>query len=397
MANLEVIYKKSYLRGKKAYTGSFPVTVVGPLGCKTSEQLAEEREYRQHILSEEPDELADLGYGFTSIDKRYSLVALDGSVLVPFERPNILKPLIVFSFLPSGNFTSTQTLTTSAVGLGSLSYQWYKNQEIIINATNPTLEVASNGSYFCEIRNSVGTARSSSSDLTFKPQMTATKLDSKNYTSTLTLSANSIGVGTISYQWFLNERAIPNETTATYSTSTNGTYYCVIKNEIDSIESGDFTITFKPESTISPSSVIDIVSTPYVASVQASGVGDLTYQWFKDSSVIQGATSTSLNITQDGIYQCLVTNLNGSTNSNQLSAIFKNLTVSTPSFNSSTKVLSVVANGVGTLTYQWKLNGVNVNNSNSSSITATNSGLYTVVVTDLYPRSVTSSGIQVTV
>ena len=55
MASLEIVYKKSYLRGKKVYSGNFPITVIGPIGCITAEQIAAEMAYKQHILSEEPD------------------------------------------------------------------------------------------------------------------------------------------------------------------------------------------------------------------------------------------------------------------------------------------------------------------------------------------------------
>lgn len=55
MAVEEVVYKKSYIRGDGVVIGSFPVTISGPLKCVNPATVAAEKAWREHVLSEEPD------------------------------------------------------------------------------------------------------------------------------------------------------------------------------------------------------------------------------------------------------------------------------------------------------------------------------------------------------
>jgi hypothetical protein len=133
--------------------------------------------------------------------------------------------------------------------------------------------------------------------------------------------------------------------------------------------------------TITQQPVAQVVCTGSTASftVAATGQGTLTYQWQKggvnmsNGGHYSGVTTTTLTVTgadstDVASYRCVVTDSNGSTNSNDAALSLKtatsitahpqNQTVST----GATATFSVTAAGSGTLTYQWQKNSVNLSN-----------------------------------
>lgn len=111
-----------------------------------------------------------------------------------------------------------------------------------------------------------------------------------------------------------------------------------------------------------------------VFTVAATGVGTLTYKWQKDgvdladggqfSGVVSDTLTVTLAIPADnGDYSCIVTDANGSTFSGEAALVVKPETVITgqPADATGTPAtFTVAATGDGTLTYQWKKNGVNL-------------------------------------
>jgi hypothetical protein len=118
--------------------------------------------------------------------------------------------------------------------------------------------------------------------------------------------------------------------------------------------------------------------------VAATGSGTLTYQWQKNSvnmsngGDISGATSTTLQIancdsSDAANYRCVVTDSNGSTNSNDAALTLKTATSITAHPQNqtvaagATATFSVTAAGSGTLTYQWQKNSSNLSNGGNIS------------------------------
>jgi hypothetical protein len=113
--------------------------------------------------------------------------------------------------------------------------------------------------------------------------------------------------------------------------------------------------------------------------VAATGQGTLTYQWQKAQANItngghySGCTTTTLTVTGASSadvanYRCVVTDSNGSLNSNEAALTLKAATSITgqPSAQNvctgDNASFTVTATGDGTLTYQWQKNSVNVTN-----------------------------------
>ena len=129
-----------------------------------------------------------------------------------------------------------------------------------------------------------------------------------------------------------------------------------------------------PIITVQPQSQTNVVGTPAVLSVTATGTPSPSYQWqFYDTS-IAGATEKSLTFnsvqaTNEGDYLVVVTNVAGS-----VTSAVATLTVWIPpaitaqpqsatAVAGSAAIFSVTATGTPPPSYQWQLNGVNLTNS----------------------------------
>jgi hypothetical protein len=134
-------------------------------------------------------------------------------------------------------------------------------------------------------------------------------------------------------------------------------------------------------------------------SVNATGTGPFTYQWFKNGVAVASATGSSYTVTSAqpanaGSYMVAVTGIAGSVMSSPatLAGINATPTISVqPGFVNATvggsATLSVTATGSGSLTYQWRKAGVPIVGGTGASYTFTNaalpdSGLYDVVLSD---------------
>ena len=132
--------------------------------------------------------------------------------------------------------------------------------------------------------------------------------------------------------------------------------------------------------------------------VTATGAGTLAYQWYKNGTSIAGATNSSYAIasaaiTDTGRYSVKITSSVCGEKISQVAvlSVGKQAKVLTQPINKSlcgnaSASFSVVASGAGTLTYQWKKDGVNITGANASNYIIANAkvndeGLYSCLVT----------------
>ena len=162
-----------------------------------------------------------------------------------------------------------------------------------------------------------------------------------------TLSVSATGDGTLSYQWYSNTKnknsggsAIKGAKSATYSGTTKESaatttvyYYCVVTCEDKSVSGGKAatvtsaaaSVTAKavnastPTITKKPVNQTVILGSPATLSIEATGSGTLSYQWYSNSksstdgaAAINGATGKSYTVTPTAAgtiyYYCVVTN-----------------------------------------------------------------------------------------
>jgi hypothetical protein len=311
---------------------------------------------------------------------------------------------------------SQLTLGATAIGTPAPGYQWFKNGNVLTGATNSTFTIASlttsdSATYAVLAKNIAGSAMSNGSVVTVTnaapvnsaPVFTTQPAPSVQAIagSTISLSATATGSPAPGYQWFKNGAVISGATNSTLTlvgvtTNDAATYFVLAKNIAGPAMSNSSVVTVTnaapvnsaPVFTTQPdSSVQAIVGSTISLSATATGTPAPGYQWFKNGTVISGATNPTLTLvgvtTNDAAtYFVLAKNIAGSAPSN--SSV---VTVATPApVNSapvfttqpaasvqaiagSTISLSATATGSPAPGYQWFKNGTVISGATNSTLT----------------------------
>ncbi len=169
----------------------------------------------------------------------------------------------------------------------------------------------------------------------------------------------------LQYQWRKNNVAIPGATGSSLTlnnvSATDIAYYQVaVSNAADLVVSAaaHLTVQLPPTITTPPATQTVNYNSPVTFSVTATGDPTLTYQWYKGSTAITGATGSSYTIphllmTDAGSYYVIVTNNIGSASSSASAAV---LTV-TPIDSDGDGVTDDVELATGTLPNNWDTDG----------------------------------------
>ncbi len=144
--------------------------------------------------------------------------------------------------------------------------------------------------------------------------------------------------------------------------------------------------------------------------VMAYGSPTLTYQWLRDGTNVDGATSTSLTLANVQLadsgttYSVIVSNAFGTdTSSNAVLTVGVVPGISSQPQGVGTApgtdvTFTVVANGAEPLYYQWRRNGSNLTGATNSSLLLTNvqsvnAGTYTVRITNSFGSIISSNAV----
>lgn len=338
----------------------------------------------------------------------------------------------------SQSITAGQSVSFSvaATGSGTLSYQWKKNGTAIFSATSSIFTLSSAttadaGNYSVVVGNAVGSVTSASATLTVNAAPVGPSITSQPTSQSVTagqsvsFSVAATGSGTLSYQWKKNGANIFGATSGTFtlisaSSADAGTYSVVVTNSVSSVTSIAVNLAVSPAPvppsiTLQPKTQSVTVGQSVTFSIAATGTAPLTYQWKKDGWDLGVASSPSVTLASvtsadAGTYSVLVANSVGQVSSIQVSLTVNALPVppvitAQPTAQSVTAgesaSFSVAATGSGTLTYQWKKNGVNLVGATSPVLTvastiSADTGNYSVVVTNAV-GSTTSVSVGLTV
>tara|TARA_R110001592_G_scaffold81050_1_gene240806 strand:- start:8713 stop:10887 length:2175 start_codon:yes stop_codon:yes gene_type:complete len=215
----------------------------------------------------------------------------------------------------------------------------------------------------------------------------------------------------LSYQWYKNGYIIPGANSATYTKSSSnlndaGIYHVVISNGDSELRSLITSVTVN-----APARALQITQQPQglsitegdaiLLSANASGDGKLQYQWQKNGSLIPGANSShyylpSSQIDDAGSYRVVISNNSSQINSN-FAKVWISPAVQAVSISQQPQslivtegnkaVFKVSASGGGFIRYQWRKNGVAIENAFSpslsiSSVSQSNNGTYDVIISN---------------
>jgi hypothetical protein len=326
------------------------------------------------------------------------------------------------------------TLSVTATGTAPLSYQWYKNGSAISGATSSrytltNIQTASDGTYTVIVSNgTLPNATSSGAVLTVSVLAIAPSITVQPKSNTLTagqndtLSVTATGTGTLSYQWSKNGSAISGATSSRYiltnvQAASAGTYTVIVSNgtlPYATSSGAVLTVNVPPSITVQPKSDTVTAGQSDTFSVTATGTGTLSYQWSKNGSAISGATSsryilTNVQAASAGTYIVIVSNgtLPNATSSGAVLTVNVPPTITTqPKSDTVTAgqndTFSVAATGTAPLSYVWYKNGKAILLATSSSyiltnVQATDSGTYTVTVSNVTLLNATSNSAVLTV
>ena len=244
---------------------------------------------------------------------------------------------------PVAKVGQTVTFDATASGTPPFTYQWKKGGTNIVGATSisyvlANVTISDAGAYTVEVSNSLGSSLSNIANLSvvnppvFTLQPVATNA---SVGQSFTLSSLATGDSPPTYQWFKNNVAISGATSATYTVSSAvladaGTYKVSASNTVSgtvvSTDSNAVAVTIievlvPPTFTTQPVAATVNLTQSFTLSALATGTPTPTYQWYKDSVAITGATSTSYTVSSavsanGGDYKVVATNaLNGASSS----------------------------------------------------------------------------------
>ena len=172
----------------------------------------------------------------------------------------------------------------------------------------------------------------------------------------------------------------------------------VVTNSCALLTSSTATLTVNtaPSITQQPVSQVACDGTQVTFSVTAGGTTPLSYQWRKNLINIPGATLDTftipaVSVADEGDYDIVVTNLCGSVTSVtavltiDVAPSITQQPITQNACESTTVIFTVSAIGQGTLSYQWRKNGVDIPGATSPTHTIpfviiADEGIYTVLV-----------------
>lgn len=216
------------------------------------------------------------------------------------------------------------TISVNATGTGTLSYAWRKDGQLLSNVT-PTLTIPSAtasdaGTYTVTVTGDCTPTQSNAVLLKINP---ATAIVAAPQSATTCAGQNAqfyvqATGANLTYQWKKNGNDISGKTQSAL-TLTNvtigdaGSYSVIVTGScgnLTSIPAANLIVKQLPVVSQNPLPQTITVGSTATFTVLASG-DNLTYQWFKNGSLVSGATGSTLTIsnaklTDAGNYNCMV-------------------------------------------------------------------------------------------
>lgn len=304
-------------------------------------------------------------------------------------------------------------LSVVVSGIGPVSYQWRRNGEPLVGQTSAVLLIPAAtydniGTYDCVVTDACGSISSLAASvavhcsLTFvqQPQSLAVCVGGGIH-----LTASAQGYGPVHYQWRKNGAPIPGATSnalqiVAATPAESGAYDVVVQDQCRVMASSVAQVEVRtgPVIVASPGSGSAHIGGTFTFSVTAAGIGSLSYQWRRDGVEIAGANDRTLVIgsvswADEGDYDVLVTDDCGTTPSAaaHLTAACGLAVTQQPESQAvctgSNAVFAVAGAGDGTIRFQWRKDGVEIQGANQAlltltAVTAADEGQYSAMLID---------------
>lgn len=313
-----------------------------------------------------------------------------------------------------------------ASGALPMFYQWQCNGTNVPGATNSVLvltnvQSAQAGSYYSLIAsNALGTATSGNMTLGVVPLEVGIQPGSLVVLpgTNVTFTSSVIGNGPFGYQWQFGGTNLNGMTNSSLSLTNvqigqTGVYSLIVTNAYGTITNTQAVLNVVPLMlAVQPQQQLVLAGTNTTFTATPGGQGPFGYQWQFDGTNLDGATNSSLVISniqpsQAGFYSVMGSNSFGSASSaNAALSVTPMLITSQPTKQTVTvgtnASFSVAITSLAPLYYQWQCNGTNVPGVNGNPLQLTNiqfnqAGSYAVIVTNMFGVSTSSSAALVVI
>ncbi|MBB5437997.1 hypothetical protein HDC92_001671, partial [Pedobacter sp. AK017] len=332
-----------------------------------------------------------------TVTGNYTVVVTDGnscsspaSAAVPVTvNPLPLQPTVTASGGTTFCLGGSVTLTSSAAA----SYQWYRGTTLLTGETNQTYTASESGNYTVIVTdgNSCSSPASTAVTVTVNPlPLQPTVTASAGTTFCLGGSVTLTSSAAASYQWYRGTTLLTGETNQTYTASESGNYTVVVTdgNSCSSPASAAVPVTVNPLP-LQPTVTASAGTTFCLGgSVTLTSSAAASYQWYRGTTLLTGETNQTYTASESGNYTVIVTD--GNSCSSPASAavpVTVNPLPLQPTVTASGGTTfcvggSVVLTSSAATSYQWYRGTTLLTGETNQTYTASESGNYTVVVTD---------------
>lgn len=307
-------------------------------------------------------------------------------------------------------FCQGQSVDLSIIMQSGVTYQWTLNGNTIGTNTN-TLTATQAGLYEITVTNNCGSENASNTiQVSISGVAPSVPLILANgpvsFCNGGSVELSITQQSGVTYQWKLNGSNVGTNTNI-YTASQAGNYTIELSNNCGNVlSSNNITVVINGSAPIVPTITAN-GSTTFCQgqSVDLSIISQTgaSYQWQLNGNNI-GTNSNTLNATQAGTYTVSVTNACGNVTSiNTITVTISGVAPNAPAISANGAIAFCDGESVelsiptqAGVTYQWQLNGNNVG-ANSTTFTATQTGIYQVGVSNSCGTILSVNTINVTV
>jgi hypothetical protein len=280
-------------------------------------------------------------------------------------------------FCEGGSVTLTSSL--------NINNQWFNNGTALTSANGLGYNAVSSGQYYVRVTNGSSgcynysdTISVTTTPLPTTPVISASTATSFCVGDSVKLKSSSANGN----KWYINGSLIANATDSFYVAYNSGAYTVrVTVNNCTSSASVAQVVTANTPAT--PPTVTSTGSLNFCVgdnSVQLSSSVTLNNQWFRNGSIIAGATAATYQPTQSGNYT-VITNVSGcfSAPSNSKIITVNPLPVKPVIFANG----FILSTGAGAASYTWFYNGTAITGATTNQYTVLQAGNYRVTIADV--------------
>lgn len=281
------------------------------------------------------------------------------------------------TFCAGGSVTLSSSLTYPG-------YQWFNDGVAIPSGTGKSQITTVSGGHYVQITDNSGCSNNSDTVSVIVLALPSTPVVTIVAGSNPFCAGDSLKLSSSANsgnQWYKNATLIAGATAKTYTVKDAGTYTVrETVNTCSSAFSTDLVVTVTALPT-TPAITITSGTTTFCAgdSVKFTSSAASGNKWYKNNTLIVGATGTTYTAKEAGTYTVTTTQGSCTSAASAGTTVTINPLPAKPTINSTITSLSTAA---GLTSYKWFLNNVAITGGTTNQITVNQSGIYKVEITD---------------